>query len=107
MVFRIHFTCSDRLFLADEPWDGWVEPLGSLKSDVTQMKIESRSAFYAIVGDTDFGHFICLPDWGIGSHLSDYSDLFCNKEMLVELLGPVDGVTVACALRAAHRAGMI
>ena len=107
MNLRIHFTCSDRQLLADEPWHGWVEPLGSLHSDVTQLNIESRSAFFAIVGNTDFGHFICLPDWGIGSHLADYADLFSNKEKLIELLGPVDGVTVACALKAAHRVGLI
>jgi len=34
------------------------------------LNIESRSAFFAIVGNTDFGHFICLPDWGIGSRLA-------------------------------------
>ena len=86
---------------------GWLEPIGSLNSAVTEMKIESRSGFYVIVGDTNFGHFICLPDWSIGTRLSDYSDYFWNKERLVELLGPVDGITIACALKAASKIGLI
>jgi len=78
-----------------------------LSAAVTELKIDSRSGLYVIVGDTGYGHFICLPDWGVGSLLSDYSDLCWNKERLVELLGLVDGITVACALKAAHKVGMI
>lgn len=106
MQFQIYFTCKDR----DNPkdaWDGWVEPVSSIRDPVMQLRIVSRSSFFAIVGDTLNGHFICLPDWGVGSHLSDYSDVFWNKERLMTLLGAVDGITVAAALAAAHRAGMI
>lgn len=107
MDVRIHFKCFDCQLFPDDPWDGWIEPIGSLKREITELLIQSRSGFYAIVGKAKFGHFICLPDWGISSHLSDYSNLFWNKERLVELLGPVDGVTVACALKAATHAGLI
>lgn len=103
MEYKIHFTCSDRRLVPDETWDGWIEPLSSLGNAVTELKIQSRSGLYAIVGNTCFGHFICLPDWGVGTLLSDFTDLFFNKERLVELLGPVDGITVACALKAAHK----
>jgi len=106
MDLHIHFQCTDRR-LPGEQWEGWIEPLGSLRPAVTQLQIHSRSGFFAIVGDTNFGHFICLPDLSIGSYLADYTDLFWNKERLVELIGLVDGITVACALKAAHRVGLI
>lgn len=106
MDHSIHFTCSDR-DIPDAPWPGWLEPLATLGPAVTLLHIVSRSAFQAIVGDTGFGNFICLPDWGVGAYLSDYSDLFFNKERLIGLLGPIDGVTIACALHAASKAGLI
>lgn len=106
MQYQIHFTCKDHEN-PNDAWEGWIEPVSSINDPVVQLRIVSRSSFFAIIGDTLNGHFICLPDWGVGSHLSDYSDVFWNKERLMMLMGPVDGITVACALAAAARIGII
>lgn len=106
MQFLIHFTCKD-LDNPKDSWEGWIEPVSSLNDPVVQLRIVSRSSFFVIIGDTLNGHFICLPDWGVGSLLSDYSDVLWNKERLMTLLGSVDGITIACALAAANKVGMI
>lgn len=103
---KIYFSCLDR-DNPEKPWQGWLEPHSLCCSATKQLRIVSRSSFFVIVGHTGFDHFICLPDWGVGAYLSEFDDLFWNKEKLIELLGIVDGITVACALNAACKAGLI
>lgn len=39
-----------------------------------------------------------MPDFDVGCHLANLNDTFWNMERLTEVLGVVDGVTVAYAL---------
>lgn len=41
-----------------------------------------------------------MPDFGAGCHLASLKDKFWNTEKLTEVLGKVDGITVASALYA-------
>ncbi|HAO52753.1 TPA: hypothetical protein DCQ85_04815 [Candidatus Magasanikbacteria bacterium] len=60
--------------------------------------IISRSSIMVIMGRTSRGAFICMPDFRVGCHLVALKDKFWNTEQLVEVLGKVDGTTVATAL---------
>lgn len=39
-----------------------------------------------------------MPDFRVGCHLTDLKDSFWNTEKLIQVLGKVDGITVAAAL---------
>ena len=62
------------------------------------MRIDSRSGILVIFGRTTQGGFACMPDFGAGCHLVNLKDRFWNTEKLTEVLGKVDGITVAEAL---------
>jgi hypothetical protein len=51
-----------------------------------------------VIGRTVCGWFACMPDFGAGCHISALDDLYWNTEQLAEVLGEVDGITVASAL---------
>jgi hypothetical protein len=51
-----------------------------------------------IFGETSRGKFACIPDFGVGCHLVDLSNQFWNEEKLINILGKIDGATVAAAL---------
>lgn len=51
-----------------------------------------------LFGETSRGGFACMPDFGAGCHLTDLKDKFWNTEKLTQVLGKVDGITVATAL---------
>ena len=53
-----------------------------------------------LFGKTSRGGFACIPDFGTGCHLTDLKNKFWNTEKLIEVLGKVDGTTVATALYA-------
>jgi hypothetical protein len=60
--------------------------------------IQSRSSIMVIFGKTSRGYFACMPDFNVGCHLVDLNDKFWNAEILTNVLGVADGVTVATAL---------
>ncbi|MFZ4397212.1 MAG: hypothetical protein ACOYOU_16475 [Kiritimatiellia bacterium] len=102
----LRFRCSDPIALPVDAWEARILSCQPLL-DAHVLHIDGGSSFLAFVGSTESGHFLCLPDWDVAASLSDYDDTFYNLERLVPLLGPVDATTVACALRAAHKAGLI
>ncbi len=63
-----------------------------------EFMIRSRSSIVVIFGKTSRGFFACMPDFNVGCHLVCLNDVFWNTERLCEILGKVDGITVATAL---------
>lgn len=54
--------------------------------------------FHVIVGKHRYGNYICIPNHDIGCELSDYLDIFWNRERLSQHLKKVDATTVAYGL---------
>ncbi len=63
-----------------------------------EINIQSRSFILVLFGKSSSGTFACMPDFNAGCYLSNLQDLFWNTEKLVNILGNVDGITVATAL---------
>jgi hypothetical protein len=64
-----------------------------------QMNIQSRSSIDVIIGCSLYGNYVCVPNFEIGCYLSSFDDMFFNTEILSRLLGEVDGITVATAIK--------
>ena len=81
-----------------EEWDGYVKSIHDHGSHY-EIHIDSRSGFLFIVGLYQYGAFVSIPAFNVGSDLADYSDYFWNNNRLARLMNPVDAATVAEALR--------
>lgn len=97
----IHFRCS---YHWDEDerddWDGFIKGITSFGNHY-EVFITSRSSIRVLIGKTTSGLFACLPDYQAGCYLSTLDDTFYNSERLIYAMeNPVDGTTVACALKA-------
>jgi len=95
----MNFECSMETENGIEKWSGLIVNLINHGSHY-EMRIESRSGIMVIFGESRLGYFACIPDFGAGCHIVHPSDLFWNTEQLVSVIGKVDGITVACALKA-------
>ena len=93
------FECTRKSGRRTESWKGSIAGLKSHGSHY-EIKIESRSGITVLFGKTSSGGFACMPDFGAGCHLVSLHDKFWNCEKLTEVLGQVDGITVANALYA-------
>ncbi|MGI6307047.1 MAG: DUF6618 family protein [Dethiobacteria bacterium] len=93
------FECVRNNFKESERWKGVIQGFRRYASHC-EFRIESRSGIMVIVGKAAYGGFACMPDFGAGCHLSRFDDKFWNTERLTEVLGEVDGITVASALHA-------
>lgn len=95
---NIYFVCTagagTRL---EENWEGIVQYIKNYGSHY-EIKIQSRSSLLVLIGRTTFGYFACIPDWQAGCHLASFKDLFWNTEQLSQVIGDIDGITVAQAL---------
>lgn len=78
-------------------WEGIIQDI-KVHNNIYEFRIESRSSIMVVLGPTSRGGFACFPDYGVGCHLVDLRDKYWNTEKLVEALGEVDGLTVACSL---------
>ena len=83
-------------------WGGYISAFKNYGTHC-EFKIQSRSGIMVIFGRTSQGYFACMPDFGVGCHLSELNDVFWNTERLAAVLGIVDGVTVAQALQHLYR----
>lgn len=93
----IKFTCrgSSRM----KSWDGMILPL-KLTAPY-EIEVTARgSTFHLIVGHHQYGKYICIPNWNIGTELASLTDRFWNYERLTAYteLGTVDAYSVVSAL---------
>lgn len=91
------FECVREIDSKRERWQGIILGLREYASHC-EFRIEARSGIMVVIGRTIRGWFACMPDFGAGCHISALDDLFWNTEQLTEVLGEVDGITVASAL---------
>ena len=88
------FICKHR----KESWTGSIFSFTNFGSHY-EFLIQSRSfGIMVVFGKSSRGYFACMPDFDVGCNLANYNDVFWNTQRLSNVLGVVDGVTVACAL---------
>lgn len=51
--------------------------------DPIEMDVEANGwSFHVLVGEHQYGRYICIPNWNIGSEYSNVDDEFWNSERL-------------------------
>jgi hypothetical protein len=93
----MNFSCVNETEFKKEIWEGVITKLVRYGSHY-EILIKSRSSIMVLFGKSSRGGFASMPDFGAGCHLIDFKDKFWNTEKLTEVLGKVDGITVATAL---------
>lgn len=83
----------------DREWECRIS-LESQNEQSVELNIAGKgSQLYAIIGQYEYGWYICIPEWGVGSTLAGLTDVFWNQEQLSRWLSPVDAITIAEGLR--------
>lgn len=93
MKFKCKMKSSNNI----ETWNGEIKRIINYGNHY-EIFIVSRSSIMVVFGKTSRGLFACIPDFNTGCHLVAFEDYFWNNEKLTEILGKVDGITVATAL---------
>ena len=93
------FDCVNETKKRKETWTGSITSMINYGSHF-EIKIESRSSIMVLLGKTTLGNFACMPDFGAGCHLAKLEDKFYSTEKLSNVIGKIDGITVASALAA-------
>lgn len=94
----MNFECISHNDGITESWKGEIVYFSD-SANCIEMNIQSRSSIDIIIGTTQYGNYVCIPNFEVGCYLSSFDDIFFNTERLSRLIGKVDGVTVATAIK--------
>lgn len=94
----MNFKCTSHHNGKTESWNGKIVYFKDC-SNCIEMNIQSRSFIDVIIGTSKYGNYVCIPNFEVGCYLSSFHDIYYNTERLSRLMGKVDGVTVATAIK--------
>ena len=102
----MEFICENPAakYAGDKIWKGYVKQL-KRHGDSVEADISGKgSAMHVIIGCYEYGRYVCIPEWGIGSALAALDDCFWNREQLERRLGTADAITLSAALKVISKA---
>jgi hypothetical protein len=81
-------------------WVAWLIPrVVNHEEGYYEVRITGRgSEFRGVIGVCSYGRYLCIPNWGIGCELADFTDVFWNCERLSRYVSYVDAITLAQAI---------
>lgn len=97
---QLQYICTGMDSMTPKRWEGRIR---LLKASVPyELEVTARhSSFHILCGKHEYGNYICIPNWNIGTELAGLSDRFWNFEQLTTYypeLSPVDAISITCAL---------
>ena len=101
----MEFFCEnpEAKYVDDRIWKGHVKQI-QCHGDTVEAEISGKgSAMHVIIGRYEYGRYLCIPDWGIGSALAELDDSFWNQEQLERRMSKVDAITLSEALKVISR----
>ncbi len=97
----MEFFCEDTEaeYACDKIWKGYIGQIRRHDSIIEMDVIGKGSAMHVIIGEYEYGRYLCIPDWGVGSPLAGLDDSFWNREQLERQIGRADAITVSEAIK--------
>ncbi len=91
------FECCD---FDGEKWTGKLEKF-IRHEEYYELFITGRgSRLHAVIGEAEYGTWICFPELDYGYGISYLDDFYWNTDKMSNGLGIIDAVTVASCLKA-------
>ncbi|MBB2183998.1 hypothetical protein H0486_17005 [Lachnospiraceae bacterium MD1] len=77
----LDYICTGTEDIEPIRWNGHINLLRS--TDPYELEVTARdSSFHILCGKHEYGSYICIPNWNIGTELAGLSDRFWNFECL-------------------------
>lgn len=97
---ELDYICTGLSDMVPNSWEGHICFLN--KSNPCELEVSARSSsFHIICGHHQYGNYICVPNWGIGTELAGLKDSFWNLERLSNTypdLSLVDAISIVHSL---------
>lgn len=96
---EISYECHGNPKMKPPKWEG---SISLIRLTVPyEVEVSARgSTFHMIFGAHEYGNYLCIPNWNIGTELASLSDRFWNYERLTQYAGlaEIDAYSVVYAL---------
>lgn len=92
------YECNSSRACGAKPWTGTIRLVENAPSFCEAVIHARGSSFHLIAGSYENGHYLCIPNLGIGCELAGFQDTFWNREQISRYLGPVDTESLVSAI---------
>lgn len=97
---ELDYTCIGTPEMNPLRWSGHIRLLQT--AEPYELEVTARDSYFHILcGRHEYGNFICIPNWNIGTELASLSDSFWNRERLTTYypeLSLVDVISIVDSL---------
>jgi hypothetical protein len=97
---NLDYICTATSNIKPDHWKGHISLIS--KTDPYEMEVTARdSSFHIICGKHEYGHFLCIPNWNIGTEIASFDDCFWNLERIETYypeISRVDALSIVNAL---------
>lgn len=97
---KLNYICTGIDDMKPKRWKGCIHLLKT--SAPYELEVTARhSSFHILCGKHEYGNYLCIPNWNIGTELAGLSDRFWNFERLTTYypeLSLVDAISITYAL---------
>ena len=95
------YRCNGKRGMKPNYWFGKIRDITESR-DHTEMQVDARGSYFHIVlGKHRYGNYICVPNWGIGTELAEYTNREWNYHQMVTTyprISKVDLISIADAI---------
>lgn len=99
---ELSYQCHGHSGMKPNMWTGQIRLFNTTLP--CEMEVNTQGSYFHILcGRHEYGNYICIPNWNIGTELSNLTDSFWNLEHLVNTypeLSMVDAISISDALAA-------
>jgi len=98
-----------RLYMDSETsyWTGKILEANLLGSHIEAEVIARGSSFRIILGHSQHGNFLCVPNWNIGIELADWDDYAWNYENLINAYPEINRIDAASIVSAINELAIL
>ena len=80
-------------------WQGKICRIHRLSDHSYSCDVNARgSYFHMIIGKSEYGNYLCIPNWNVGSEMGALSDLFWNSERLLQYTALKKSGCIQCSV---------
>lgn len=94
---QMEVKCRDKR--NEKEWKAKVKRLYKTNTGFEASIVADDWLFHLVVGEFQYGYYLCIPNWNVGIELASYNDTFWNLEQLVKVMKRKNAISIVTSIK--------